>query len=330
MAIIKPKKPTPPKKKKLGEWKKAYDKKKAKPKPLPQGPSKKKGSGFGGPQWQKALENAKKKDKAKGKGKTPNWRDSTYQKQESYLKKLLADFNAKQIRSKADLAVYYGNEERAAQDAVYEKDTVTKTEIKEKAKAAAKKTGSVNDSIDAMNKNKKKKSPTPPRSGGIPMRRPAPEPKPKPKPKLRENVVTSKKPKLKQNVSTKTVTKGQPKYKTTVIKGKLLRAGSAATKASEGLYHKELAEARDKDKVDIADDYAARGMIRSGLYAQKQGDYEKEYGKQVAETNRQKASRYAELDEENRSFLNNQELEREQARLEAVRRRAAASVGKVK
>lgn len=327
MAIIKLKKPAPPKnKKKLGEWKKTYDKKKSKPKSLPQGPG-------------KLKENKQTKTvggKAKPKGKTPNWRDSTYQKQESYLKKLLADFNAKQIRSKADLAVYYGNEERAAQDAVYDKDTVTKTEIKEKAKAAAKKTGSVNDAIAAMQEKAKKKVPSKPKkSDGIPARKPTP-----PKKKLIENVKTSYgkkpklvdtnkgKPKLKENVSTKTVTK--PQYKTTVVKGKLLRAGSAATKASEGLYHKELAEARDKDKVDIADDYAARGMIRSGLYAQKQGDYEKEYGKQVAETNRQKASRYAELDEENRSFLNNQELEREQARLEAVRRRAAASVGKVK
>lgn len=309
MVVIKPKKPTPPNKKKLGEWKKAYDKKKSKPKPLPQGPKKPK---------------EKKQTKPKAKGKTPNWRDSTYQKQESYLKKLLADFNAKQIRSKADLAVYYGNEERAAQNAVYEKDTVTKTEIKEKA---AKKTGAVNDAIDAMNKNKKKKSPTPPRSGGIPMRRPAPEPKPKQKPKKPAPPKKSPFGKARDELAAMQK-KGAKKYKTTVVKGKLLRAGTAATKASEGLYHKELAEARDKDKVDIADDYAARGMIRSGLYAQKQGDYEKEYGKQVAETNRQKARKYAEIDEEERDFIGQQELEKEQARLEAVRRRAART-GKV-
>lgn len=310
MAIIKPRKPAPPKKKKrkIGDWKKSFDKKKPQPKPLPQGPGKKN----------------KKKPAAKAKGKTPNWRDSTYQKQESYLKKLLADFNAKQIRSKADLAVYYGNEERAAQGAVYEKDTVTKTPIKSKAPA---KKSAVNDAISAMEKNKKKKSPTPPKSKGIPMRRPAPEPpKKKAKSKLaRDSAPLKPKSKLARDSSP---LKPTVKYKTTITKGKLLRAATAATKASEGLYHKELAEARLKDKSDITDDYAARGVLRSGLYAQKQGDYEKEYGKQVAETNRQKASRYAELDEENRDFLNQQELEKEQARLEAVRRRAAKT-GKV-
>ena len=314
MVVLKPK---PPTKKKLSEWKKSYDKKKAKPKKLPQGPK-------------QLTENkvtkttGAKKTTKDTKGKTPNWRDSTYLKQESYLKKLLADFNAKQIRSKADLAVYYGNEERAAQGAVYDKDTVEKVLDKSKGKLTEEK--------QTKTITPKKKAPTT-KSKGIPMRRPNP---PK-SPKIEEYAVTSKKkpklvdagkdkPKLKEHKVTKTVT--QPKYKTIVTKGKLLRAATAGSKASEGLYQKELAEARIKDKADITDDYAARGVLRSGLYAQKQGDYEKEYGKQVAETNRQKASKYADLDEENRDFLNDQELQSEQARLEAVRRRAART-GKV-
>lgn len=307
--------PVKPDKKKLSEYKKAYDKKKSSSKKLPQGP--------------KSLTEHKvtkttgpKKKKPAVKGKTPNWRDSAYLKQESYLKKLLADFQAKQIRNRAEAAVYYGNEERAAQGEIREKDTVTKTRVNEPQLTEEKQTKTI---------TSKKKAPTTKTKGVA-----AARVQNKPKPRLTEHVVTSKKPrlvdagkdkpKLTEAKQTKTVT--SPKYKTVVTKGKLIQAARAGSKASEGLFHKELAEAREKDKSDITDDYAARGVLRSGLYAQKQGDYEKEYGKQVAETNRQKASKYAQIDEDERDFINQQELEKEQARLEAVRRRAART-GKV-
>lgn len=310
--------PTKPKpdKKKLSEWQKSYNKKKSTPKKLPQGPK--------SLTEHKVTKTINGKKKAPVKGKTPNWRDSAYLKQESYLKKLLADFQAKQIRSKADLAVYYGNEERAAQGAVYDKDTVKKVR-EDPQLTEEKQTKSV---------TTKKKAPTTKTKGVAAARRPNP---PKSGPKLTEHVVTSSnkpkltdagkdKPKLTEHKVTKTVK--APRYKTVVTKGKLLRAATAGSKASEGLYQKELAEARVKDKADITDDYAARGVLHSGIYAQKQGDYEKEYGKQVAETNRQKASKYAALNEDERDFMTDQELQREQARLEAVRRRAAKT-GKV-
>lgn len=315
-------KPKPPKKK-LSEWKKTYDKKKAKPKKLPQGPkqlTEHKVTKSTGP---------KVKDKTKDKkGKTPNWRDSTYLKQESYLKKLLAEHNADDIRSKAELAIYYGNEDNPGSAAVYEKDTTEKVRDDAKPKLTEHKV--------TKTVTKKKPAPTTKTKGVAAARRPNPPPK---KGGLTEYVKTSsnkpklvdagKKPKLTEHkVTKKTTIKAPVKYKTVTTKGKLLREAQAATKASDGLYQKELAEARVKDKSDITDDYAARGVLRSGLYAQKQGDYEKEYGKQVAETNRQKASKYADIAAANRDFLNDQELQSEQARLDAVRRRAART-GKV-
>lgn len=300
MVVIKPK---PPTKKKMGQWKKSYDKKKVKPKKLPQGPK----------------TSPKGKDTKKPpKGKTPNWRDSTYLKQESYLKKLLADFNAKQIRSKADVATYYGQEENPGSAEVREKDTVIKTAIKEAAKKKPQpttKTKGVKAGDEAVYTPKKPKAKAKLARDTSPFntqgaRRPSP-------PK-----------KGKGDVLVKTKKKAPVKYKTTIVRGKVIRQAVGATRATEGLYQKELAEARVRDKADITDDYAARGVLHSGLYAQKQGDYEKEYGKQVAETNRQKASKYADLAEENRDFLNQQELDREQARLDAVRRKAA-KLGKV-
>lgn len=107
-------------------------------------------------------------------------------------------------------------------------------------------------------------------------------------------------------------TKKEKVYKTT--KGK---------DPTSGLYQKELAEQRTRDVRDIASDYGARGLIHSGLYAQKRGDYEKEFGKQLSEINRQRSKQYSDLAAEKLAFQREQELQRENARLDAIRRRAA-------
>lgn len=92
---------------------------------------------------------------------------------------------------------------------------------------------------------------------------------------------------------------------------------------TEGLYQKELREQRTKDTRDISSDYGARGLIHSGLFAQKHSDYETEFGKQLAEINRQRSKQYSDLAAEALAFAREQELQKENARLDAVRRRAA-------
>jgi hypothetical protein len=318
-------KPKPPTKKKLSEWKKAYNKKAAQPKKLPQGPKQLTEN------KQTKTVNGKKKA-TDTKGKTPNWRDSTYMKQESYLKKLLSDFNADQIRSRADVATYYGNEDNPGSAEVRSADT----------------TRTVRDNGPGLTEEKQTKTVTTPKKkapvksvGAASARKPIP---PKAKPRLTEYVKTSsnkpklvdagkgpkltdagkdkkKKPKLTNNAV-------KSRYKTVTTKGHVISEATPATKATEGLYQKQLAQARVRDKADITDDYAARGVLHSGIYAQKQGDYEQEYGQQMAETNRQKASKYADLAQQKRDFLRDQELQKEQAREDAVRRKAAA-IGKV-
>lgn len=96
-----------------------------------------------------------------------------------------------------------------------------------------------------------------------------------------------------------------------------------AKPATEGLYQRELRESRTKDLKDIRDDYAARGILRSGLYAKRTADYEKEFGKQLGEMNRKRKSSYQELGQQRATFLREQSIQKEQARLEAIRRRAA-------
>lgn len=92
---------------------------------------------------------------------------------------------------------------------------------------------------------------------------------------------------------------------------------------TDGLYQSELREQRTKDTGDIQSDYASRGLIHSGLYAQKRGDYETEFGKQMSEISRQRSKQYGDISSEHNAFLREQELQKENARLEAIRRRAA-------
>jgi len=140
-----------------------------------------------------------------------------------------------------------------------------------------------------------------------------------------------------EGVADKKVQKGTVKQRTLVgwkkVKGKRVPVFKVKTKPlnvvekgkppTEGLYQRELREQRLKDLQDILDDYASRGILRSGLYAQKRGDYETEFGKQLSETNRQRLKQYGDLAAEARQFAREQELQREQARLDAIRRRAA-------
>lgn len=100
----------------------------------------------------------------------------------------------------------------------------------------------------------------------------------------------------------------------------VLKKGSNPT---EGLYMSELRNQRGKDLSDIADDYAARGIMRSGLYAKKLGDYNTEFGKQLDELYRQRSKQYGDIAADRRSFDEENSLQRENARLDAIRRRAA-------
>lgn len=144
------------------------------------------------------------------------------------------------------------------------------------------------------------------------------------------------------NIKTKTVRKVGPKgkvrrkkvrYTTPVLvkdpkTGKMVqkyannivKKGKAAT---GGVYQRDLADTRKKDLEGVKDDYAARGILHSGIYARKNSDYETEYGKQVAEVTRKKTTGYADIASEARQFNRDQQLQKEQARLEAARRRAA-------
>lgn len=229
------------------------------------------------------------------KPKKPAWQDSTYLKQISYLKKVAADFTAEETRKKADVGNYYGTLATPDQKKAVTRTVTKRVKVPVKTKSGKKKYKYV-------------------------------------KKKVKENVYDTKKTftgQYKDVIKTYKDSRGRvykrkekvPVYKTQKVQRyKVTKKGNPAT---EGLYQRELRESRERDLRDIADDYAARGLIRSGLYAQKRGDYEQEFGKQLAEVNRQKSKQYADIAAERRQFNREQELAMEQARLEAIRRRAA-------
>lgn len=85
---------------------------------------------------------------------------------------------------------------------------------------------------------------------------------------------------------------------------------------------KALADQRELDLKGIEDDYGARGLIRSGLYADARGNYEKEYGNRVTDLSNQQNQALAALLGEEGQFRSAQDLKQQAAREDAIRRRA--------
>jgi len=84
-----------------------------------------------------------------------------------------------------------------------------------------------------------------------------------------------------------------------------------------------MGEQRVKDLQDIMNDFAARGLLKSGLYGQRQSDYEKQYQTNLGNLTRNETSQLQDLSTEQTQFQRQQELQKETARKEAAARRAS-------
>lgn len=89
-----------------------------------------------------------------------------------------------------------------------------------------------------------------------------------------------------------------------------------------GVSDKALRGQRTKDLDTLEDDFGARGLIHSGLYAGAVGDYEKEFNERVAELARKQQEALGALTQEEGQFKSAQQLREQAAREEAIRRRA--------
>lgn len=83
-----------------------------------------------------------------------------------------------------------------------------------------------------------------------------------------------------------------------------------------------------QDLSDIQNDAAARGIVTSGVYGQRVGDYNTSYNEQLAELGRQYKAQLDDFASALADFTRQQSLQKESARTAAIRRRSA-KLGKV-
>lgn len=85
---------------------------------------------------------------------------------------------------------------------------------------------------------------------------------------------------------------------------------------------------KDLDLRDILDDFAARGIATSGVYAGRVGDYNSSFNDQMAELGRQYNNQLSDFALALTDFNRQQSLQKEAARQAAIRRRSA-KLGKI-
>lgn len=98
------------------------------------------------------------------------------------------------------------------------------------------------------------------------------------------------------------------------------RRGSLETQY--GLSQKALQDQRVLDLKNLEDDYGARGLLRSGLYGDAVGNYEKEFGQRNTDLTRQEENALAQLAQQQGQFTSSQQLQQQAAKEAAIRRRA--------
>jgi hypothetical protein len=85
---------------------------------------------------------------------------------------------------------------------------------------------------------------------------------------------------------------------------------------------KAMADQRLLDLDMLKDDYGARGLLRSGLYADSVGKYETEFNTRNSDLQRRQQEAMGALTQEQGRFSSQQELQKQAARESAIRRRA--------
>lgn len=90
-----------------------------------------------------------------------------------------------------------------------------------------------------------------------------------------------------------------------------------------GTSKKAMDDQRIKDLDLLEDDYGARGLLRSGLYATAVGDYEKEFGERTSDLARRQQEALAALTQEEGNFKSQQQLKEQSSKEQAIARRAA-------
>lgn len=87
--------------------------------------------------------------------------------------------------------------------------------------------------------------------------------------------------------------------------------------------NRAMAKQKEVDLENMEADWAGRGLIRSGLYADAVGDYNEEFDLRLSDLVSSKDRALAQLLQEQNAFQTQQQLDQQAAREAALRRRAA-------
>lgn len=105
----------------------------------------------------------------------------------------------------------------------------------------------------------------------------------------------------------------------------MLQQGNARTKYQTDYTGNTatLKQNRDTGFKGLQDDYAARGLMTSGLYANALSEFNTDYDKQQSELDKARAAYLASLSSDLTNFKSEQQIAQEKAKQEAAARRAA-------
>jgi hypothetical protein len=80
---------------------------------------------------------------------------------------------------------------------------------------------------------------------------------------------------------------------------------------------------REKALEAMQDEFASRGLLKSGLFGEAQGDYQTDWQSQMKQLQQGQSSLLADLLSQRTNYGREQDLARESARQDAIRRRAS-------
>lgn len=92
--------------------------------------------------------------------------------------------------------------------------------------------------------------------------------------------------------------------------------------ANYGNTFRDIGLAKGDAAKALQDDYASRGMLKSGLYNQDVGELNQQYQNQYGDLSKQQMNFLAQLGQEGNKYRNEQTVQKQNAQAEAARRRA--------
>lgn len=104
---------------------------------------------------------------------------------------------------------------------------------------------------------------------------------------------------------------------------------NAQTKRQTGMVNRDYAESQRslnrqgaQDRVDQQNDFAGRGILKSGVYAKALGDYNTEFNQRVNALSTGRTDQLGDIKSQQTNYNRQLDLEKNNAKQDAIRRRA--------